>query len=275
MPNFGKMSEALRTVAMAPFPERSPASRALLAAHISRQPSVFSVLRLQNSLCRLLFALLAAVAGPAMSDDSGGESISFTEAGQGPIDPDDRKYLLVTYMGGVTEEKNARLVGVLQAAAAHGHTDVILTIYSLGGHWNSAVSAAEIMRALPLRITTYAPGDLHSAAVLIYCAGKHRYASESANFLIHPLRMDHISDVKLVDLEAKKNLLEKQEIITSRMLTECFGSQDWKEVYSIPDRFFNLDEAKALGLVNREDAYRYPANLAGNSGEPILIESDD
>lgn len=62
---------------------------------------------------------------------------------------------------------------------------VHLLLQSIGGGVSDGVCLYNYLKSLPLQITTYNAGDVASIAVLVFLAGKHRKASNTAAFLIH------------------------------------------------------------------------------------------
>jgi ATP-dependent protease ClpP protease subunit len=87
-----------------------------------------------------------------------------------PIDTNSVNLLLATVNGQVR-------VGVKK---------ITIVISSPGGDTAAAFAAYNILKNVDAEITTFNAGNIDSAAMLIYCAGKHRYSFASpARFLIH------------------------------------------------------------------------------------------
>ena len=79
------------------------------------------------------------------------------------------------------------LLRVISLQMQQGVKKVTLLISSPGGDTVSAFAAYNILKSLPIELTTVNVGTVDSAAMLIYCAGSHRYSLDGAGvrFLIH------------------------------------------------------------------------------------------
>jgi ATP-dependent Clp protease protease subunit len=77
------------------------------------------------------------------------------------------------------------VMGALSAVIERGAQRITIALTSPGGAPDQAFYAYEILRKLPAQLTTFALGPVQSAAVTIFMAGEHRYATPHANFLLH------------------------------------------------------------------------------------------
>ena len=78
---------------------------------------------------------------------------------------------------------------------------------SSGGDPASGFAAYNILKNIPAEITTFNTGNIDSAAILIYCAGKYRYSLPSpARFLIHSVALNPIS----TNFPVERTYLESQ-----------------------------------------------------------------
>ena len=87
------------------------------------------------------------------------------------------------YINPVTVAKLTRLVYGL--AAARPDAPICLLIHSEGGNIIHAIHAYEMLRALPVELTTFNVGWVASAAALLYVAGEKRIASPMSFFVFH------------------------------------------------------------------------------------------
>jgi ATP-dependent Clp protease protease subunit len=79
-----------------------------------------------------------------------------------------------------------QLLGIVNNQVKLGVKNITIVISSPGGDTASAFAAYNILRNVPADITTFNSGNIDSAAMLLYCAGKHRYSFPNpARFLIH------------------------------------------------------------------------------------------
>jgi ATP-dependent Clp protease, protease subunit len=78
-----------------------------------------------------------------------------------------------------------RLMSAVGAAKDQGAQTITICISSVGGSPEQAFYAYEILRALPIPLTTHNVGTVQSAAVAIFMAGSTRYATPYSHFLLH------------------------------------------------------------------------------------------
>jgi ATP-dependent protease ClpP protease subunit len=74
--------------------------------------------------------------------------------------------------------------------------EIIMIISSHGGDLNAAFAFYDFVRLSKLNLVTIATGDVQSFAVMLFLAGKERYASRNASFLIHDPTMISEEGVK-------------------------------------------------------------------------------
>lgn len=95
----------------------------------------------------------------------------------------------------VPETVNA-LVGHLAALAPH-HEEIHLLLNSPGGSVLDGVHCYNVLRSLPVKLSTYNVGNVDSIANVIFLAGDDRFAADSAVFLFHGVGMDLTGPMRL------------------------------------------------------------------------------
>jgi ATP-dependent protease ClpP protease subunit len=78
-----------------------------------------------------------------------------------------------------------QLIGMIDQQMRMGTKDFYILLSSPGGDPSAGLAAYTYLHGLPVNITTFNLGDVDSAANLIFCAGKQRYAMPGTRFLIH------------------------------------------------------------------------------------------
>jgi ATP-dependent protease ClpP protease subunit len=92
---------------------------------------------------------------------------------------------IISFVGPIDSGSMAVLVRNVNEQIQHGTSKVTILVASPGGDTAAAFGAYNILRNLPVEITTFNIGNVDSAAMLLYCAGKHRYSLPATRFLIH------------------------------------------------------------------------------------------
>ena len=145
------------------------------------------------------------------------------------------------------------LLSIVNNQIRAGVKKVTIVLSSPGGDTNSAFAAYNILRSLPVEITTFNVGNIDSAAMLIYCAGKYRYSFPSpARFLIHSNAMTLGAAVPLdynfldAELQQIKSL--------NQMIVQVIAANSNKKLPEIEglingQTILTADEAKTWGIV--------------------------
>src|ERR1700722_18689115 len=78
-----------------------------------------------------------------------------------------------------------RLMGAISGAMQQNARGITLCLSSGGGAPDQAFYVYEILKTIPVEITTHNVGAVHSAAMYLFLAGSKRFAVPHANFLMH------------------------------------------------------------------------------------------
>lgn len=85
----------------------------------------------------------------------------------------------------VNWEGSEKLVAAAVRAVEEEFTELTVCISSVGGEPDKAFYAMNILRGLPLTVTTHNVGGVRSAANVLFMAGQRRYASPGSAFFFH------------------------------------------------------------------------------------------
>lgn len=103
----------------------------------------------------------------------------------------------------------------------------------------------------------FAGSKVFSAANILYCIGRERYAEEGSLFQIHPIRFNNVS-VTLEDQDGERQRWAEYETSQSRLYDDCYGDSDWRRNYTDkPQHYMRRGEAMKLGIVNQVDQLTY------------------
>lgn len=169
--------------------------------------------------------------------------------------------LAIKFFAPVNEVSANALMSVLDQAINQGVKEIILLISTPGGSVFHGLSIYNYLRGLPIeKLTTHNFGSVDSIGVVMYCAGKERFSSPQARFLIHGvsagfqvpqsleepqleerlkgLRIDIENIAKVISANTGKT----PEEVTSAMLTRTTlnpdQAKDWGLVHSIKGEVF-------------------------------------
>jgi ATP-dependent Clp protease, protease subunit len=103
-----------------------------------------------------------------------------------PAPPPPPERAVINFIVPIDSNTMNMLLSIVNNQVRLGVKKITIVISSPGGDTASAFAAYNILRNVPAEITTFNAGNIDSAALLVYCAGKYRYSFPSpARFLIH------------------------------------------------------------------------------------------
>jgi ATP-dependent Clp protease protease subunit len=105
---------------------------------------------------------------------------------QAPGNAPPERAVVINFILPIQPDTINALISVVNAQIRMGATKITLIVSSPGGDTASAFAAYNVLTRLPVELTTFNTGTIDSAAMLLFCAGKHRYSfPDPARFLIH------------------------------------------------------------------------------------------
>jgi ATP-dependent protease ClpP protease subunit len=135
----------------------------------------------------------------------------------------------------------------------NGATKVKILLSSSGGDTASAFAGYNYLHNLPIHITTYNVGTVDSAAVLLFCGGRERYALPGTRFLIHgnSLTVPPGMPLNASSLDAQLQQIKSlnQMIIQVVSATSNEKMRPNIETAVRDQTILSAEEAKAWGLV--------------------------
>ena len=176
-----------------------------------------------STLCRVL--LLAVVVLPS--------AFSQTEPLPTPSIPSAPERVVINFIVPIDTNSVNMLLSIVNSQVRMGVKKITIVVASPGGDTTAAFAAYNILRNVPAEITTFNAGNIDSAAMLIFCAGKYRYSfPDPARFLIHGNSMlfgQNMSlDANMIDaqLQQIRNLNE----MTIAVVNQTTGGKWTKQI---------------------------------------------
>lgn len=125
---------------------------------------------------------------------------------------------------------------------------------SFGGEVYSAMSIYDAIRECECDVTIYASGKIISSGFVIYLAGDKRYAAPHTTFMMHSVSISEsggkVKDLDIDVTEAKRINNMFLDILGQRTK---MGRKYWYRTILSHDKYLNVQEATALGVVNSEE----------------------
>lgn len=128
-----------------------------------------------------------------------------------------------------------------------------ININSTGGNVSSGIAIFNIVKKLSCNVVTHNLGEVSSAAILLYMAGKTRTAADISKFIIHPLTMNLNTTCNYYQLKELFSNLETDinnylSIVTTEMPT-ITQKYDILNSLKCEALLLTKDDAVACGIV--------------------------
>ena len=167
--------------------------------------------------------------------------------------------------GSIQRNTNAAIIQLVSVLYSEGVEEVWLVINSGGGDVGAAFSFYEFAKTAPVAINTYASAQVHSAAVILFMAGKRRVVDSGASLMIHQNGLNYNNSVRINNSKAKGVL--DWNANTDRRVVEILAESTGNPAKAFSD-FFNGEDnyitpATATELNIATDSGGYPVEFGG------------
>ena len=171
--------------------------------------------------------------------------------------------LVIKFFAPVVEQSTNDLMRVIDDAINKNVQEIILLISTLGGSVFHGLSVYNYLRGLPIKkLTTHNFGSVDSIGVVIYCAGKERYSSPQARFLIHGVSANFDGKFSLEEPQLEERLKGLRIDIENiaKVISANIGKETKEVTKAMLDRTtLNPEQAKEWGLVHDIKNELFPA----------------
>jgi len=150
---------------------------------------------------------------------------------------------------------NSDMVHRMFEAVAHMTEDGIDTAHVLlqsnGGYVSDGLCLYNFMANSPIKFVMYNAGAVASIAVVVYLAGSHRYASETARFMIHKSHATASPGSRPDALSIIVEGLRADDMRTERILRGHVNlTQEQWQVHAYSDLHLTADQALDVGMID-------------------------
>lgn len=173
-----------------------------------------------------------------------------------------------------------QLITTVDQQIRSGTKDITILLSSPGGDPAAGLAAYNYLRVVNANITTYNLGVVDSAATLVFCAGKTRYAVAGTRFLIHGASMNQVAATAL-DATTLDAQLQQIKSINAMMLQVVGAtikpkSRSDAEAAIRGQKILSPEEAKDWGLISdTRDPQMVPGSIVsvihgGSDAQPTV-----
>jgi ATP-dependent Clp protease protease subunit len=155
-----------------------------------------------------------------------------------------------------------QLVAAAAEACRQGYDTINLCLSSQGLMLHHAHYAQRMLEGLPAKLITWNLGSIQGGALLVYIAGKERYAIEGASFLFNQAGFDPYSG-RLAEpfLRDRLKFAQHEDHRTAEAIAlRCGRSPEEARDWQANEMMADTDEALRLGIVHELRALAIPAD---------------
>ena len=163
------------------------------------------------------------------------------------------KPLFISFSAEVNQNTAENLMGIFAQRLNQGTKDFYLLLSSPGGSVMNGITIYNLLKSLPINLTTHNIGIVDSIANVIFLAGKTRYAVKNSSFLFHGVGFDINQPTRFEE----KNIKEKLKMIQrdQKLIVDIITEQSQYTQAEIEKMFLGADtrtpeQAKEKGLIH-------------------------
>ncbi len=173
-----------------------------------------------------------------------------------------KKRVIIKFFSPVIDQTVNDLMTVIDQLVNQGEKEITLLISTPGGSVFHGLSMYNYLKGLPINLVTHNFGSVDSIGVVLYCAGKKRYSSPQARFLLHGVAAN-FEKGRLEELQLEESLkglkIDMENI--AKVIAENTGKSSKDVTKAMLQRTtLNPEEAKKWGLVNEIKSEMFPEN---------------
>ncbi len=98
--------------------------------------------------------------------------------------------LYISFLAGINQHTTDKLIAVMADMANKGKRKIYLMLNTSGGSVAHGMSLYNILKGLPITLTTHNVGSVDSIGNIVFLAGEKRYACPSSTFMFHGVTVD-------------------------------------------------------------------------------------
>jgi ATP-dependent Clp protease, protease subunit len=165
---------------------------------------------------------------------------------------DGTKPFYLSFSSEVNQVTGPALIAAVAQQLGQGFDELHLLLSTLGGQVAQGIAVYNVLRALPIKVTTYNVGSVNSIGNVIFLAGSKRYAARTSSFMFHGVGFD----VQAARFEEKglkerlQGLQNDQKLIAEIIVRHTKISEADAEKLFLEAAFLRTDDAKGLGIID-------------------------
>lgn len=172
--------------------------------------------------------------------------------------------VVISFSSEVNVNSAERLLGVIANEVNKGRQEITLALSTPGGNVRDGLTIYNMLRSLPITLTTHNVGMVDSIGNVIFLAGKERYACKTSRFMFHGVGFSFSQPARFEEKDLREKLGNVQNDQALMVDIICDRSNiDPKEAKRLflEAGFFGADEARKKGLIHDVRDFAVPQGV--------------
>ena len=169
-----------------------------------------------------------------------------------PAQPQVPEIVYVSFSAEINPTTTEALINAMASCASQGVKEVYLMISTPGGSVMNGMNLYNVLRAMPIKLTTHNVGNVDSIGNAIFLAGETRYASPHSTFMFHGVGFTAKRDQRFEEKELRERLdsvLSDQKRIGSIIAEHTSLSDEQVEALFLEAQTKDATYAAGCGIV--------------------------
>ncbi|MGH6817410.1 MAG: ClpP family protease [Methylovirgula sp.] len=166
--------------------------------------------------------------------------------------PPTAKPFYVGFNSEINQITGPALIAAIGQQVGQGFNELHLMLTTPGGHVAQGIAIYNMLRALPISITTYNVGSVNSIGNVIFLAGSKRYAAKTSSFMFHGVGFD-VQSARFEEKALKERLQSiqnDQKLIADIIVRHTKITETEVDKLFLEAAFVDTGEAKRRGIID-------------------------
>ena len=169
-------------------------------------------------------------------------------------------HAFLSFSGPIYDASLDMLLGNIGHYINEGAQRITLLLSTPGGNVPNGFHLFNVLTSLPVEIETHNVGSVDSIGMIVFLAGRRRYACDNTTFMIHGVELEPsvmpLSEA-IVEQRVKRIALDQERIARTLATTMNIGQKEISELMR-STVLLGPDEAKGYGLVHEVKPVEVP-----------------
>jgi ATP-dependent protease ClpP protease subunit len=184
-----------------------------------------------------------------------------------PLGQQPRPPAFISFSAEIVPQTTEALILALTNFVNQGFQEINLLLSTPGGSVMHGITIYNVLRGLPIKLTTHNIGNVDSIGTVVYLAGDQRYACPQSTFMLHGVALGVTTPMQFFERNLRERLASvqaDQERIKAIYRDRAGINPEVAEQFFLGESTISANDAIGNGLAHEVRAVQIPA------GSPIL-----